>query len=72
MTTNTVPIFAKVAIRRKFETEDSYDLTTDTYENCGLMITGNFMIVTIAEKDGSNKGKIYNLNDIYDYKTYNI
>jgi hypothetical protein len=71
MSINTVPKFSKVALRRKFESEESYDLITDTYENCGLMITGNFMIVTIDEGDASTKGKVYKLSDIYDYKTYN-
>jgi hypothetical protein len=35
------------------------------------VITGNFIVVTTDEGDGSTKGKIYKLSEIYDYKTYN-
>lgn len=71
MSINTVPKFSKVALRRKLELEEGYDLVIDTYENCGLMITGNFIVVTTDEGDNSTKGKIYKLSEIYDYKTYN-
>ncbi len=71
MSINAVPKFSKVALRRKLELEEGYDLVIDTYENCGLMITGDFMIVTIDEGDASTKGKVYKLSDIFDYKTYN-
>ncbi len=71
MSINTVPKFSKVALRRKVELEEGYDLVIDTYENCGLMITGNFIVVTTDEGDNSTKGKIYKLSEIYDYKTYN-
>jgi hypothetical protein len=71
MSINTVPKFSKVVLRRRIEFSEDYDLTTDTYENCGLMITGDFMIVTIDEGDASTKGKVYKLSDIFDYKTYN-
>jgi hypothetical protein len=64
MSINTVPKFSKVVLRRRIEFSEDYDLTTDTYENCGLMIT-------IDEGDASTKGKVYKLSDIFDYKTYN-
>jgi hypothetical protein len=75
MTTNNICKFSKVSIRIKSkggESSDGFNLFTVTYENSGLTITGNFMIVTIAEKDDSNKSIIFSLDEIYDYKTYNI
>jgi hypothetical protein len=71
MNYNTVPKFSKVALRKRIGLEDKLDLIIDTHENCGLVITGNFIVVTTDEGDGSTKGKIYKLSEIYDYKTYN-
>lgn len=68
---NTVPKFSKVVLRKRIELENKVDIIADLYEDCGLMITGNFIIVTTDEGDGSSKGKIYKLDEVYDYKTYN-
>lgn len=49
--------------------------TVETYEDCGLMITGDYIIVILDEKDDINNtltstGTIFNLKDIVSYKTH--
>ena len=70
MTNNHIPKFAKVSLRVKLKGGEDLDIYTRTFENCGLMITGDYLIITIDEEDGSN-GKVFNLKDVLEYKTYN-
>ena len=69
MSNNHIPKFSKVSLRVKVKGDEDLSVNLNTFENCGLMITGDFLIITIDEKDGT-KGKIFNLKDIVEYKTY--
>lgn len=46
------------------------------FEDCGLVITGDYMIIVTDEKNSSDKiatttGRIFPLKKIFAYKTYN-
>lgn len=49
--------------------------TNLTFEDCGLMITGDYIIVILDEKDEMNHtltstGKIFHLKNVDSYKTH--
>jgi hypothetical protein len=67
----TAPKFSKVELLVK----ENIGLTKKTFEDCGLMITGDYIIVILDEKDDINNsltstGKIFNLKEIDSYKTH--
>ncbi|TXG86577.1 MAG: hypothetical protein E6R13_00300 [Spirochaetes bacterium] len=77
MSTNTAPKFGKVELLFK-NGETTKDLTSTTrleFDDCGLMITGDHIIVILDERDEINNtltstGRIFNLRDIAAYKTH--
>lgn len=77
MSTNTAPKFGKVELllRNTLNTNDLTSITKIEFLDCGLMITGDYIIVTIDERDDINNtltstGKIFNLNEVSAYKTH--
>jgi hypothetical protein len=68
----TAPKFGKVELLMKAGRDSR---TLATFEDCGLMITGDYIIVILDEKDDINNtlsstGKIFSLKDIVSYKTH--
>jgi hypothetical protein len=68
----TAPKFGKVELLIR---TGGNSRTLETFEDCGLMITGDYMIVILDEKDDINNtltstGNIFNLKDIVSYKTH--
>lgn len=68
----TAPKFGKVELLIK---TGPTSRTKETFEDCGLMITGDYIIVIIDEKDDINNtltstGKIFKLTDIESYRTH--
>ncbi len=68
----TAPKFGKVELLMK---SGGHSRTLETFEDCGLMITGDYIIVILDEKDDINNpltstGNIFNLKDIVSYKTH--
>jgi hypothetical protein len=78
MTTNTAPKYSKVELLIKNEGYRDTDLIPTTkieFLDCGLIISGDHIIVVIDERDDINNsltstGRIFNLKEIYAYKTY--
>jgi hypothetical protein len=67
---HTIPKFPKVEIIEKANKGNSLSSIKTTFEDCGLMISGDYLILTIEKTDGTI-GKVYNLKDVDQYKTYN-
>jgi hypothetical protein len=68
----TAPKFGKVELLVKTGGDGR---TNITFDDCGLMITGDYIIVILDEKDELNHtltstGKIFQLKDIDSYKTH--
>lgn len=68
----TAPKFGKVELLVKTVGNSR---TLETFDDCGLMITGDYIIVILDEKDDINNtltstGNIFNLKDIVSYKTH--
>lgn len=77
MTSNMAPKFGKVELLLKSKGFDSLSTTVISFEDCGLMITGDYIIVILDETDEIKKkvtstGKIYSLKDVTSYKTHSI
>jgi len=72
MNTNVIPKFKKVDVLIYKQTIHNIFSGVDKveYENCGLMITGDYIIVTVDGEDESNIGEIIPLNIVKSYKTY--
>jgi hypothetical protein len=78
MSINTAPKFGKIELLIKNEGYNDKDLRSTTriqFLDCGLMITGDHLIILIDDKDDINKsptttGRIFNLKDVSAYKTY--
>lgn len=67
----TAPKFGKVELLIKIENSTN----KISFEDCGLMITGDYIIVIIDERDDINNtltstGKIFSLNTIESYRTH--
>lgn len=74
MNPNTVPKFGKVELLLK-DPNNGISCTKLEFDDCGLMITGDYIIVITDEKDEPNHtlmstGKIYNMKDVTAYKTH--
>lgn len=72
---NTIPKFPKVSIILKsidIKSRLGKGLSRDmrTFDDCGLMITGDYLIITTEKQDGT-VGTVFKLADIVEYKTYN-
>jgi len=67
----TIPKFSKVEI---FEVSQNF-VSSNVFENCGLMITGGYLIVTTEESENETTrsittGRIFKLDNLKGYKTY--
>jgi hypothetical protein len=68
----TAPKFGKVELLIKTGINS---ITKEEFEDCGLMITGDYIIVILDDKDDINNtltstGNIFNLKDVQSYKTH--
>ncbi len=73
MHTNRAPKFGKVELLLKnvANSKDIISINKVEFFDCGLMITGNYIVITIDEKDElTSTGKIFNLNEVSAYKTH--
>ena len=77
MNINKTSTFGKVEILLK-DTNNSVTMPSVTkveFYDCGLMITGDYIVVVIDVKDDINNtltstGRIFNLKDVSAYKTH--
>ena len=75
MSANRAPKFGKVELLFKSTTNDPINTTKLIFEDCGLMITGDHIVVIIDEKDEMNNtltstGNVFNLRELQAYKTH--
>jgi hypothetical protein len=75
MATNMAPKFGKVELLVKSQSSDLPSTTNISFDDCGLMITGDYIVVIIDERDEVNNtltstGKIFPLKDLVAYKTH--
>ena len=77
MSINAISKFGRIELllRNSLNTNDLTSITRVEFLDCGLMITGDYIIVTIDERDDINNtltstGKIFNLNEVSAYKTH--
>lgn len=73
---NSVPKFGKVEILLKPE-RINYSTQLQVFEDCGLVITGNYLIVIIDERDEkqtsvTTTSRIFDLGTVHSYKTHAI
>ena len=71
----TTPKFVKVELLVKASQKNNLSNIKLTFNDCGLMITGDYIIVVVDERDEINgsltsTGKIFQLKDIEAYKTH--
>jgi hypothetical protein len=71
----TAPKFGKVELLIKSDQKNTLSNTKITFNDCGLMITGDYIIVVIDERDEINgsltsTGKIFPLKEVEAYKTH--
>lgn len=73
MDRNVAPTFHKVEIliKNMVNNVELPSISKIEYSNAAMMISGNFIIITTLENDGSQISKIYHLGEIHAYKTYN-
>jgi hypothetical protein len=77
---NRAPKFGKIEVLLKSQpTGDKSIQPTEILEflDSGLMITGNFLVVVIDERDElkntlTSTGKIFNLDNVLAYKTHSF
>lgn len=76
MSVNTIPKFGKVELLIHNPTKNNeFGKTKISFDDCGLMITGDYIIIVIDEKNDINStntstGKIYPLSQVLEYKTH--
>jgi hypothetical protein len=75
MSSNRSPKFEKVELLLKTQGSDLLSTTNIRFEDCGLMINGDYIIVIKDESDEINNiltstGKIFPLKDVVAYKTH--
>jgi hypothetical protein len=75
MSSNRSPKFEKVELLLKTQGSDLLSTTNIRFEDCGLMINGDYIIVIKDERDEINNiltstGKIFPLKDVVAYKTH--
>lgn len=69
------PKFGKVELLIRLNDKNILSKNKLTFEDCGLMITGDYIIVVLDERDElsnalTSTGKIFPLKDVEAYKTY--
>lgn len=68
------PKFGKVELLIKKITNDSLSIEKVEFEDCGLMITGDYIIVVLDEKNIdetlTSTGRIFHLSEVSAYKTH--
>ncbi len=77
---NKAPKFGKVELLIKDNSHSDPLFKSETkveFLDCGLMITGDYIIVVIDEKDEYNNtltstGRIFSLRDVSSYKTHAV
>lgn len=74
MNSMKAPKFGKVELLLK-DKKDPLSTTKVEFSDCGLMITGDYIIVIIDEKGDINEtmtstGRIFDMKDISAYKTH--
>lgn len=72
---NTAPKFGKIELLLYSDLKDKTLTTSISYEDCGIMITGDYLIIVIDERNDINNtntstGKIYHLSEVKAYKTH--
>jgi hypothetical protein len=76
MDTNMIPKFGKVELLIKnSDVDDLPSVTKIEFDDCGLMITGDYIIVVIDERDEikntvTSTGKIFNMKEVQSYRTH--
>ncbi len=77
MSTNTAPKFGKVELlfKNNLKPNDLTSVVKLEFLDCGLMITGDHIIVIIDERDEINNtltstGRVFNLKEVSAYKTH--
>jgi hypothetical protein len=78
MNSNIIPTFTKVELLVKTVINDVVmpSLSKVEFEDAGMMITGNYMIITTKEYNSElnemvQTSKIFHLNEINSYRTHN-
>ena len=74
MNSMKAPKFGKVELLLK-DKKDPLSTTKIEFDDCGLMITGDYLIVVIDEKDEikhtlTSTGRIFDMKDVSAYKTH--
>jgi len=76
---SSAPKFRKIILLLKDNNSKDKDIISTVaveYEDCAMIITGNYVIITEEENDNnidvpsSVKGKIYDIREIDSYKLY--
>ncbi len=71
-----IPKFGKVELLIKnSDVDDLPSVTKIEFDDCGLMITGDYIIVVIDERDEikntvTSTGKIFNMREVQSYRTH--
>lgn len=78
-----VPKYSKIEVKLKPQEnpfingfkESAPSIVVHSFDDAGLVITGNFLIVVIDEKDNINNslsstGKIFELKEVLSYRTH--
>jgi hypothetical protein len=70
----TAPKFGKVELLLR-KTKESLSSERVEFNDCGLMITGNYIIIILDERNDVNNtltstGNIFNLENVISYKTH--
>lgn len=69
MIINTAPVFSKIEIlveNHGYNSNDVVSITKMDFKNSSLTISGNYLIITVYEKDELNK--TITMNDVYEFK----
>lgn len=73
----TAPKFGKVELLIKSDngTKSTPTITKQSFDDCGLMITGDYIVVIIDERDEikntlTSTGEIFHLKNVVSYKTH--
>jgi hypothetical protein len=74
MSHNKAPKFSRVELLLKNEgisnNNGLHSTTKIDFLECGLMITGDYLIVTMDEIGGSTTARVFNLKELSAYKTH--
>ena len=62
-------MFSKVELLIKTKSKDNNSITKHSFDDCDLIFSGNFLIL-VTNEDKTKTGKIFQLDEISAYKTY--